>query len=104
MPRRTAPGVAFSALVAAMLLVPSPHSVAAGAAGGSGLGASGGLASAGKWLLGPLGGLALSIGVVVAAVYWEMRDHLQRLADVRALAAGLRGWLGQGLPVERGAG
>lgn len=80
---RTAPGAAFTALIGAALLVPSPHSVAAGAAGGSGLGASGGMVSAWKWLLGPLGGLALSVGVVVAAVYWEMRGHLQRLADAR---------------------
>lgn len=79
---RTAPGAAFTALVGTALMSPCTPSAAAGAAGGSGLGASGGLASAWKWL-GPLGGLALSVGVVVAAVYWEMRGHLRRLVDAR---------------------
>lgn len=78
---RSAPGTAFTLLVSAALTSPTGASAAAGASGGSGLGLSGGLASAWKWLLGPLGSLALSVGLVVTAVYWEMRGHLRRLSD-----------------------
>ncbi|HSX60429.1 MAG TPA: RNA polymerase sigma factor [Tahibacter sp.] len=77
--QRTAPGPAFTLLVGAALLQPTAPSAAAGSAGG-GVGA---LAAAWKWLAGPFGGLALSIGLVVAAVWWEMRGHVSRLVDAR---------------------
>ena len=77
---RSAPCVAFtSSIVAGIALQPSP-AVAAGA---------GLLAKFGpKALLGALGGLFASIGLVFAAVYWEMRGHLLKLhgpGDRRAM-------------------
>jgi RNA polymerase sigma factor (sigma-70 family) len=81
--QRTAPGAAFTALVSTALLSPCAPSAAAGAAGGAGLSTSGGWSGAIKWLLGPLGGLALSVGIVVVAVCWEIRDSLRRIADTQ---------------------
>ncbi|WP_313915590.1 sigma-70 family RNA polymerase sigma factor [Tahibacter sp.] len=72
---RSAPRAAFTLLVS--VTVNSPCAPAAGGTGASGL------TAAGKWLLGPLGALALSVGIVVGAVYWEMRGHLRRLANAR---------------------
>lgn len=84
---RTAPGAAFTALVSAALLSTSAPTAAAGAGAAGGLGAAGKLGTLWKWLAGSLGGLGLSIGLVVGAVYWEMRDHLRRLSDPRARRA-----------------
>lgn len=80
---RSAPGAAFTLLVGAALTTPCAPSAAAGAAGGGSALGSGGFAVAWKWLLAPLGGLALSVGLMVMAVYWEMRGHLRRLTDAR---------------------
>lgn len=70
---RSAPGVTFTtSVVAGLALQPAPA-----AAAGAGL-----LAKFGpKALLGVVGGLFASIGLVVAAVYWDMRGHLRRLRD-----------------------
>jgi RNA polymerase sigma factor (sigma-70 family) len=80
---RSAPGAAFTLLVGAALTAPSGPTAAAGAAASAGVVAPSGLTLAWKWLLGAAGGLVLAVGVVVTAVYWEMRGHLRRLADAR---------------------
>ncbi len=76
---RTAPGGAFTAAVIAALAV---QPGAAGAAGASALGASAALKTAPK-LLGVLGSLLASIGLVVGAVLVEMRWYWQRARNPR---------------------
>ncbi len=66
--RHSAPGLAFTTLVASSL---ASHPVKASVAGAAG-------ASAGKWFLGAIGSAGAAMAVVVAAVVWEARGYVRR--------------------------
>jgi len=66
--RSSAPGVAFTAMVAATLTTGPAKAGAAGAA----------TATASKWLLGAIGSAVAALAVVLAAVAWEVRYYVIR--------------------------
>jgi len=65
---RTAPGLAFTTAVASTLAA-SPGVASAGGAVAAG--------SVGKWVFGALGGAFAAVGLVLAAVAWEVRGFLR---------------------------
>ena len=66
--RSSAPGVAFTAIVATTLTTGPAKAGAAGA----------GAATASKWVLGALGSAAAALALVLAAVAWEVRSYVIR--------------------------
>lgn len=66
--RSSAPGLAFTALVATTLTTGPAKAGAAGAA----------TATAGKWVLGAIGSAIAALALVLAAVVWEVRQYVTR--------------------------
>ncbi len=78
----TAPGAAFTAAVGSSL------ALAPGTAGAAAVGGKAWLSLSPKALLGAFGSLLASVGLVVGAVFWEVRGYLRRArnpAERRAL-------------------
>lgn len=78
--RRSAPGTAFTAAVAAGLSLGTIAAPATAAIAGAGGAAA---KSAPKLALAALGTLAASLSLVLGAVIWEMRGHLRRVRGRR---------------------
>jgi len=68
--RSSAPGVAFTAIVATTLTTGPAKAGAAGAGAGA--------ATASKWVLGALGSAVAALALVLAAVAWEVRSYVIR--------------------------
>jgi len=66
--RNSAPGIAFTAIVAASLTTGPAKAGAATAA----------IATASKWVLGAIGSAVAALAIVLAAVAWEMRYYVSR--------------------------